>query len=328
MVLPVEFEAEIGPLRAALELRRKKYLRYFYGGIAVSVGMLATALVCPEDVLLGIERLFHMKAALAASDIVAYRIFSVLLTLGLCLGPLLSYPGRRRFSVARVVFTRLLGLFGAFTLAPGGGIAISDIRKVGLFSVPPLLHPEEGAIGEINGLRVRLTDALLFHREEGRDRLVFKGLLLFCESRAGMTAQNVLANERLTMLAVAATAAADFSASGQRKDEKIVYVGAGVYARLKNAVLNRMGKEELPAEKQYRLQHMMAVPLSRGANLKPGEAICVPYSYEQAGSGAFAAIAMDRPLFTLGSLFAPALSEAHMRCLCEAMAVAKAFTAS
>ncbi len=328
-----EFEAEVVPLRAALEQRHRKYLRYYYAGIAVAILLLATALCSPQAVLSSIQRLFGMHAPLTPSDIMAYRVFAVLCAVLFVLGPVLSYRGQHGFSVERVIYARLLGLFGTFMPVAGGGISSADLRRVGRFASSLLYHPEGGAVGEMNGLRIRMCDCLLFKREDRRETLVFKGLLILCEQPPGFNEVNI--GEAMAegagmpvhaQLETFAQTAGEVSMQKYRWDEKLAYTVAALYARLKETGLSRMGKDELPSEKAYRLKYAIAPRLIRSGSPAAENALTDLYIFEYSSQANLAAIAGYRSLFGLGSLFEPPLDETHTRYLYEVMQCVDALT--
>jgi hypothetical protein len=322
-----KFDAEMDLLRAALELRRRKYLRYFYIGIACAFLLLGTAAFCPAEVLHAIQRplyairealgLHGAHAPLKPTDIVAYRLFAVICSLGLTLGPVLSYRGGHGFSVERAVFTRILGFFGDFAPAPSGGIHAADVRKAELFADPLLFYPETGAMGEASGVRVRLCDAAFFRRENGRDTLVFNGLFILCDMPYGahLADQGLIEGDLARLAQTAKTGPSQKSLW----DEKLYYGSSALYARIKEAVLSRFSKNELPSEKAYRLKYAIDPLLARAGLPKVEVAICEPFGFEYSSQRCLAAVAGQGAIFTLGSLFAPALESSRAGHIYEVM---------
>lgn len=321
-----EFETEIAPLRAALEQRRQNYLRYLYAGIAVAGLILGAAMFFPEKVLLGIERLFHMGKPIAPSDIFAFRLFAVFCVFLLPLGPILSYRGTHGFSIEGAIYDRLLGLFGALMPMKAGGITGADIRRTGLFATPLLFRPEEGAAGVMNDVRVRFCNAAFYTRTEEQDTLVFRGLLILCEpanridevtlNQATAAALAPPLRGLLSQLAINARAVPPAKAYW---DEKLIYGAGALYVRLQEAIFARIGKNELPAEKSYRLKYAITPQFTRACRPEADNALCEPYAFEYSYEASLTAIASHGILFTLGSLFAPAFDNVRADYLYEAM---------
>jgi hypothetical protein len=333
MISREEFEAELEPVRAALEQRRRRYLRYFYGGAAVAGLLLATGLLCPNSVLLGIEKLLGMHKPITASDIWAFRLFAALCAAMLLLGPVLSYRGQGVLSIERAVYGRLLNLFGAF-MPPlqGGGISGADLRRTGLFAAPLLFDPEEGAAGEMNDVRVRLCTAALYTRDGTDDTLVFHGLLILCEpgKRTEELVDEALAaslarplRDRLALSGIQATALPGMKG---RWDERFVYAASTLYGRLQEAAFARMGRNELASEASYRRKYAVPRRLARAGRPDAHAALCDPYAFEFSHEASLTAIAGSGMLLTLGSLFAPALDEARATHFYETMETIDAVT--
>lgn len=309
-----QFVASLAPLRAALEQRRRRYLRYYYAGAGVAMLLLATAFFWPLATLHGIQMLLHVHAPLKSYDSLAYRIFALACTAGLVLAPVMGYRGERGFSVEQAVGARLLGQLGDFVPAFGGGIRALELRKTGLFAEALLFDPGAGIMGEINDVRVRLCEAAFFRRDDGADTLAFNGLFILCdtESPPSRAADNA-AREQLQRLAQGVPAAR------LGWDEKFAFAATALYAHLKGAVMARIGKEELPAEKAYRLKYGVHPRLARPGQPLAKDTICESWRLEYPSGKRLAMIAGDNSLFALGSLFMPALCEERVRRLYDVM---------
>jgi hypothetical protein len=322
-----QFEAEIIPLRDALEARRKKYLRYFCAGILIAALLLASALFCPKGVLHGLQRLLQVQAPLKPSDVIAYRAFALLCAAFLPLSPLLGYRKERGLSVERAVLTRILGLFGPFITAQGGGISGGELRRAGFSLTPLLFAPEEGATGEMNSVRVRLCEASLFKLEEGRDHtLAFRGLMILCDlpqaGGAGEPEHSAL-QERLAAIAETVRTRPCGKA---RWDERFARAGAGFYAWVKESVISGLGKNELPSEKAYRLKYASPLRKACAEQPHPQHARFAPYTLEYSGQSLLLMVAGLTGFFTLGSVFAPALGPARTDRFYEVMRVVDTLT--
>jgi hypothetical protein len=245
----------------------------------------------------------------------------------------MSYRGQGVLSIERAVYGRLLNLFGTFLPPlPGGGISAADLRRTGLFAAPLLFDPEEGAAGEMNGVRIRLCDTAFYLRDGEQDTLVFRGLLILCEpgkrteelvdvARAATLAPSL--HDRLAQLAMDARALPLLKG---RWDERFVYAAAGFYARLQEAAFARMGKNELPSEKSYRRKYAVRRKLARAGLPEAQAARCDPYTFEYSYEASLAAVTRHGTFLTLGSLFSPALDEARANHFYEAMEMADAIT--
>jgi hypothetical protein len=305
-----EFELQIAPLRAALELRRRKFLRYYYAGFIIALPLVLTAFCCPFMVLHAIQALFRMHAPLKLSDAASYRLFAILCSLLLIGGPVISYRGERGFSVERAIYSRILGHFGPFIAVPGGGITAAEVRKSGISGGELFFRPEEGAVGELNERRVRLCDAVLLRREEARDTVVFRGLFVLCDRPSGAALAPALPKDDLTEdLSALSLAAHALASKRPRWDERFVYGVTALYALLKEAIIFRWGKEELESEKAYRLKYALRPHIKRAGAPEAKDAAYTGAMVALKPNSCFALISAPAPLFTLGSLFHPALSE-------------------
>jgi hypothetical protein len=313
MLSRAQFESDIAPLRAALEARRRKYLRYHYIGMLIAAGLIASAIFCPVSVLHDLQRIARTPVPLKVSDILAYRIFALVFGSLFVLGPVWAYRGERGFSVERAVMNRIMSSFGAFIFLKNGAITSPELRRHE-FPVSSLhFHPEAGVTGELNGKRVRISEATIY---EGRNRVVFSGLVILTElqsSPASLPEQLADAMKKLSL-----------DHYDPRWDEKLTYFAAAFCIYVKEALLARMGKNELPAEKAYRLQYALRPRFTRTRH--PEMSVYPDSRVEFSASARLAMLARGNGLFELGSLFVPVFPEKHMDGLYDVMNLADALT--
>ena len=294
-----QFETQLEPLHAALEQRRRRYLRYFYAGLAVSLALIGAGMFAAPQTLQAIQSLFSRHAALSASDTLAFRIFAVLCAVGMTLGPVLGYRGESGLSVERALVLRIFNLFGAFTPLQGEGISIADFRREGLSVANLRFQHAEGVMGELAGVRLRLCDAA-FYSDQKPYSLQFSGLAVWWELRETDLPQE----SRLRTLQAALSDCAD--RLPLRWDEKLTYRWRGLCGLLREYV-TQGSKEELPSEKEYRLRY--SPPRRPFPSGEHANALDAAQTVECSGRACLLLVPGMQGMFSMGSLFAPCLTQ-------------------
>ncbi len=161
------FEEVLGSLRAQVEKRRRRYLRFFYINSVLAFVLVAVALFCSDTVLASIAHAMGRITPISTPEILSFHFFALICAASLVLLPVLRYQGslKPEFALHRRVWQRLCEAMGEVELMPRGAEFQHQLRASALFNAGAGIAERPGIKGRAGSYQFWVQEVAIVNNE-------------------------------------------------------------------------------------------------------------------------------------------------------------------